>query len=52
MTMLTASHDLAMVQEAFPRVVIMDEGVIVSDGPTDQLLKDQALLRLHGLSRI
>lgn len=52
MTMLTASHDLAMVQEAFPRVVIMDEGAIVSDGPTDQVLQDQALLRLHGLSGI
>jgi energy-coupling factor transporter ATP-binding protein EcfA2 len=52
MTMLTASHDLAMVQEAFPRVVVMDEGVIVADGPTDRVLKDQALLRSHGLSRI
>jgi energy-coupling factor transporter ATP-binding protein EcfA2 len=52
MTMLTASHDLAMVQEAFPRVVIMDEGVIVADGPTGRLLKDQALMELHGLSRL
>jgi cobalt/nickel transport system ATP-binding protein len=52
MTMLTASHDLAMVQEAFPRVVIMDDGMIVADGPTDRVLKDQELLRSHGLSRI
>lgn len=52
MTMLTATHDLSMVQEIFPRVVIMDEGVIVADGPTALLLEDQALLRAHGLSRI
>ena len=32
MTMLIASHDLAMVHEAFPRMIIMDEGRIVADG--------------------
>jgi cobalt/nickel transport system ATP-binding protein len=52
MTMLIASHDLAMVEEAFPRVVVMDEGVIVADGPTDRVLSDEAVLRSHGLSRI
>jgi cobalt/nickel transport system ATP-binding protein len=51
MTMLTASHDLAMVQEAFPRVVIMDDGAIVADGPTERVLQDETLLRSHGLSR-
>jgi len=52
MTMLTASHDLEMVREAFPRVAIIDEGKLVADGPTDQLLTDKALLRAHGLSGI
>jgi cobalt/nickel transport system ATP-binding protein len=49
MTMLVSSHDLLMVRELFPRMVIMDEGRIVSDGPTAALLNDTALLEAHGL---
>jgi cobalt/nickel transport system ATP-binding protein len=49
LTMLVSSHDLLMVQELFPRMVIMDEGRIVSDGPTPDLLNDTALLEAHGL---
>jgi hypothetical protein len=33
----------------FPRTEIMDEGKIAADGPTDTLLKDEALLEAHGL---
>ena len=40
MTMLIASHDLAMVREAFPRMIIMDEGEIVADGRSADLLAD------------
>jgi cobalt/nickel transport system ATP-binding protein len=50
-TMLVASHDLRMVRELFPRMVIMDEGRIVADGPTKELLADAALLEAHGLER-
>jgi len=32
--------------------VIMDEGKIVADGPTDQLMGDAALLEAHGLERL
>jgi cobalt/nickel transport system ATP-binding protein len=49
MTMLIASHDLAMVREAFPRMIIMDDGRIVADGATTELLRDDALLEAHGL---
>jgi cobalt/nickel transport system ATP-binding protein len=49
LTMLVSSHDLLMVRELFPRMVIMDEGRIVSDGPTQALLNDAALLEKHGL---
>jgi cobalt/nickel transport system ATP-binding protein len=49
MTMLIASHDLAMVREAFPRMIIMDNGHIVADGASADLLADAALLRAHGL---
>ncbi|MBM3151756.1 MAG: ATP-binding cassette domain-containing protein [Chloroflexi bacterium] len=51
LTMLVSSHDLAMVRELFPRMVIMDEGRIVADGPTAELMKDGKLLEAHGLEK-
>lgn len=48
-TMLVSTHDIRMVQELFPRTVIMDAGVMVADGPTAPLLADAALLAEHGL---
>ena len=50
-TMLAASHDLRMVSELFPRMVIMDEGRIVADGPTGEFMEDKKLLEAHGLER-
>ncbi|MBN2256384.1 MAG: ABC transporter ATP-binding protein [Anaerolineaceae bacterium] len=49
MTMLVSTHDLAMVRDLFPRMIIMDEGRIVADGLTRKLLSDQKLLETHGL---
>jgi cobalt transport protein ATP-binding subunit len=50
-TMLVSSHDLRMVRELFPRMVILDEGQIVADGPTAELMEDVALLEAHGLEK-
>jgi cobalt transport protein ATP-binding subunit len=50
-TMLVSTHDMLMVREIFPRMIIMDHGEIVADGPTDVLMDDQALLVSHGLER-
>ena len=50
-TMLVSTHDLLMVAELFPRMVIMDEGLIVADGPTRDLLRDEELLLAHGLEK-
>jgi cobalt/nickel transport system ATP-binding protein len=50
-TMLVSTHDMLLVYELFPRVVVMDEGKIVADGPTRTLLQDTALLEAHGLER-
>lgn len=50
-TMLTSTHDMRMVSELFSRMVIMDKGRIVADGPTQQLMEDVALLERHGLER-
>jgi cobalt/nickel transport system ATP-binding protein len=48
-TMLVSSHDLLMVRELFPRMVIMDEGRVVADGETLALLSNESLLTQHGL---
>lgn len=48
-SMLVATHDLPMVRELFPRTIVMDQGRIVADGPTDVLLHDESLLNEHGL---
>jgi cobalt/nickel transport system ATP-binding protein len=50
-TMLVSTHDMLMVRELFPRMVIMDEGQIVADGPTQVLMQDEALLETHGLEQ-
>ncbi len=51
LTMLVATHDMLMVRELFPRMVIMDEGRVVADGSTLLLMDDVALLETHGLER-
>ena len=52
LTMLVSTHDMLLVEELFPRMVIMDEGKIVADGPTGELMGDAALLEAHGLERL
>jgi cobalt transport protein ATP-binding subunit len=49
MTMLVSTHGMAMVAELFPSVAIMDEGQIVTEGPTSEILADKSLLERHGL---
>lgn len=48
-TKIIASHDLEMVVELCPRVIVLDAGAIVADGPTQVLLTDEALMLDHGL---
>ncbi len=50
-TMLVATHDMRLVAELCQRMIILDEGRIVADGRTDDLLTNQALLEAHGLER-
>ncbi|MHB1157668.1 MAG: energy-coupling factor ABC transporter ATP-binding protein [Phycisphaerales bacterium] len=51
MTQLIATHDLEMVVELCQRVIILDEGRIVAEGPTLELLSDEALMLAHDLER-
>jgi cobalt/nickel transport system ATP-binding protein len=48
-TMLVATHDMRLVAEVLSRTVVMDDGVIVADGPTTSILADERLLEAHGL---
>ncbi len=49
LTMLVSTHDMLLVQELFPRMIVMDEGRVVADGATAVLLRDVAFLEAHGL---
>jgi cobalt/nickel transport system ATP-binding protein len=49
LTMLVSTHDMLMVNELLPRTIVLDEGRIVADGPTQALMSDEALLSAHGL---
>lgn len=48
-TMLVATHDLAMLQELFEHALVMDEGQVVFQGKTADLMADQERLERHGL---
>lgn len=50
-TMLASTHDMLLVHELFPRMVIMDEGRVVADGATADLMDQPALLEARGLER-
>jgi cobalt/nickel transport system ATP-binding protein len=51
LTMLTSTHDMLLVMDLFPRMVILDRGRVVADGPTNKLMEDAQLLEVHGLER-
>jgi cobalt/nickel transport system ATP-binding protein len=50
-TLLIASHDLEFLLEAASRVLLMDRGRIVAEGPIRDVLSDESLLRAHGLEK-
>jgi len=46
-----ATHDLELVVELCPRVIVLDRGGVVAQGPTAELLADEELMLAHGLER-
>jgi len=50
-TKIIATHDLEMVVELCNRTIILDEGIIIADGPTTELLGNEELMLQHGLEK-
>ena len=50
-TKIIASHDLELIVELCSRTIVLDEGRIVADGPTIELLSNEKLMLDHGLEK-
>jgi cobalt transport protein ATP-binding subunit len=48
-TMLVSTHDIPMAAELFERMIVIDEGRIVRDGISGQILADKNFIEAHGL---
>ncbi|MGW1678154.1 energy-coupling factor ABC transporter ATP-binding protein [Saccharopolyspora sp. NPDC002376] len=48
-TMLMVTHDLPYAWQLCPRSVLIDDGAVVADGPTAEILADAELLAAHRL---
>jgi cobalt/nickel transport system ATP-binding protein len=50
-TKVIATHDLEMVVTLCSRTIVLDNGLIVADGPTAELLGNEDLMLKHGLEK-
>ena len=48
-TQLVATHDLDLVLDCCPRVIVLDGGLVVADGRTADVLANAELMTAHGL---
>lgn len=48
-TKVIVSHDLELIIDLCPRVILLDRGVVIADGPSTEILADDRLLRAHRL---
>ena len=46
---LITSHDLDFIMDTCERTVLLDDGQVIADGPSKEILSDEALLTEHGL---
>lgn len=50
-TQIMATHDLELVVLTCSRVILLDGGYLIAQGPTAQILNDEELMLAHGLER-
>lgn len=50
LTLIVATHDLDLAAATCTRSVLLDEGRVVRDGPTAEVLADRACLEAHGVA--
>jgi cobalt/nickel transport system ATP-binding protein len=50
-TKVIATHDLELVVKLCSRVVVLDQGTVVAEGPTGELLSNEQLMLEHGLEK-
>ena len=48
-TKLIATHDLDLVLDVCPRVIVLDAGKLVADGSAEELLAHPEIIENHGL---
>jgi cobalt/nickel transport system ATP-binding protein len=48
-TVVIATHDMALVSEVASRTVVLDQGELVADLVTEEVLKEKSFLEEHGL---
>src|ERR1700743_1534819 len=49
LTTLLVTHDLPYALELCPRAIVLDQGQVVADGPTREILADEGFMRAHRL---
>jgi cobalt/nickel transport system ATP-binding protein len=48
-TKMMASHDLELIRETCTRVLLLEAGRLIADGPAGRILADRELMETHGL---
>jgi cobalt/nickel transport system ATP-binding protein len=50
-TKIIASHDLELVYQLCSRIIVLDDGRVVAEGKTTDILSDEELMLVHGLEK-
>jgi len=50
-TKIIATHDLELVVELCSRTIVLDQGQVVADGATKELLSNEEFMLRHGLEK-
>ena len=50
-TVMISSHDLELILELCPRVILLDEGKFIADGNSAEIMGNEPLMEAHGLEK-